>query len=62
MRRRRDVMITEFVVEVCANGIKWDGLDAFLGWMLRKKPEGGFLPHARAISHMRRPRRPVPAK
>lgn len=62
MPRRRDVLVTEFVVEVCASGIRWNGMDAFLVWLLRKRPEGGFLPYARAISRLRRPRRPVPAK
>lgn len=53
MPRRRDITVTEFAVEVKANGIAWDGLDAFLLWLLRTKPEGGFLPHARAISRLR---------
>ena len=44
MHRRRDVVISEFVVEVCASGIRWNGLDAFLAWLLQKRPEGGFLP------------------
>ncbi len=62
MPRRRNVTVTEFAVEVKANRIAWDGLDAFLLWFLRSKPEGGFLPHARAISRVRakahRSRRP----
>jgi len=62
MPRRRDVVITEFVVEVRPGGIAWGGLDAFLGWLLRKRPEGGFLPHARTINRLARLRQFVPAK
>ena len=62
MQRRREITVTEFVVEVGANGIRWNGLDAFLLWLLRKKPEGGFLPHARTINRLARPRRSVSAK
>lgn len=61
MPRRREITVTEFVVEVGANGIRWNGLDAFLSWLLHRKPEGGFLPHARALNRLgatrRRPRR-----
>lgn len=63
MPRRREITVTEFVVEVGANGIRWNGLDAFLMWLLHKKPEGGFLPHVRSISRLRaRPRRSRRAK
>jgi len=62
MPRRHDVVITEFVVEVRPGRIEWDGLDAFLGWLLLKRPEGGFLPHARAINRLARLRRSVSAK
>ncbi|MDD5657031.1 MAG: hypothetical protein PHF00_07235 [Elusimicrobia bacterium] len=62
MPRQRDVVVTEFVVEVCASGIKWNGLDVFLAWLLRKRPEGGFLPYGRAINRIRRSRRPALAK
>ena len=63
MPRRREITVTEFVVEVDANGIRWNGLDAFLMWLLHKKPEGGFLPHVRSISRLRaRPRRSRRAK
>lgn len=53
MQRRRNVTVTEFAVEVKADHIEWDGMDAFLLWFLRSKPEGGFLPHAQAISRLR---------
>ena len=42
--KRDPLLITEFVVEVYENEIRWGGLDRFLWWMLHHKPGEKFAP------------------
>jgi len=38
------LLITEFIVEVYENEIRWGGLDRFLWWMLHHRPGEKFAP------------------
>ena len=52
-RKKKNVMITEFFVQVYGDGkIVWNGFDAFLLWKLNQKPKEGFLPYARHIQKL----------
>lgn len=44
--KRRPLLITEFVIEVYEDGIRWGGLDSFLWWLLHRKPGEKFSPSA----------------
>jgi len=44
--KRKEILLTEFVVEVYPNRVDWDQLDQFLLALLRQRPEGG---HGRAV-------------
>jgi len=61
MARRKDLMLTEFVVTVQGSGIDWGGLDVFLWRLMHSKPKEGFLPHVLA-ARSRRGCRSVPSK
>ncbi|MBI4679169.1 MAG: hypothetical protein HY748_16460 [Elusimicrobia bacterium] len=62
MAKRRDIVLTEFTVEVRSGGIRWGGLDSFLWWLLHKKPREGFAPHAWKLNALGRGRRPRRSK
>ena len=50
-KKMRNVLITEFWVRIYANGmIDWDGVDAFMWWLMHRKPKEGFLPYTRKIN------------
>jgi len=34
--------------------VDFKAADAFLGWLMSRKPREGFLPHARALNRLRR--------
>jgi hypothetical protein len=51
--RLHDVVVTEFAVRVYADRIDWDGLDAFLWWLIHRRPREGFLTDARTIKRRR---------
>lgn len=40
--KRKEILLTEFVVEVYPNRVDWDQLDHFLLALLRQRPEGGY--------------------
>ena len=42
--KRDPLLITEFVVEVYENEIRWGGLDRFLWWLLHRKPREKLVP------------------
>lgn len=52
MPKRKNPLITEFVVQVYAWSVNWGGLDSFLWWLLHKKPKEGFLPFAWKINRL----------
>lgn len=41
--KRKDILLTEFVVEVYPDRVEWDRLDRFLLALLHQQPEGGYL-------------------
>ena len=46
-RLKRDpLFITEFIVEVYDNEIRWGGLDRFLWWLMHSKPGEKLAPAA----------------
>ena len=48
--RKRNILLTEFTVQVYTNGkVDWGGADEFLLWLIRRKPKDGFLPYVRKI-------------
>ena len=48
--KRKEILLTEFVVEVYPDRVDWDQLDRFLLALLRRRPEGGY---ARAVREAR---------
>ena len=48
--KRKEILLTEFVVEVYPNRVEWDRLDRFLLALLRQHPRGGYV---RAVSEAR---------
>ena len=45
---KRNVLLTEFTVQVYTNGkVDWGGADEFLLWLIRHRPKDGFLPYVR---------------
>jgi len=61
MRRRKRLVLAEFVVTVWENRIEWGGVELLVWRLLHAKPAGGFLPHLRTIRG-RRDLRPAPSK
>lgn len=43
LSKRKNILLTEFVVEVYSHKVAWDNLDRFLLELLHQQPEGGFL-------------------
>jgi len=52
--KRKDIVLTEFVVEVHPHMVAWDGMDRFLLAPLKQQPEGGY---ERAVKEARSRRR-----
>ncbi|MBI5244012.1 MAG: hypothetical protein HY922_10105 [Elusimicrobia bacterium] len=52
--KRKNTLLTEFVVEVYSHKVAWDNLDRFLLELLHQRPEGGFLRAVRASHGFRR--------
>lgn len=52
-KKRRKILITEFVIEVYSTEILWNGFDKFLWWLLTTKPAVGLLSYARKINKFR---------
>jgi len=49
-KRKKKLLITEFVVQIYSDGvIAFNGFDEFLWWKLNQKPKEGFLPYVRKI-------------
>ena len=42
MPKRKEILLTEFVVEVYSNKVDWDQFDHFLLALLRHRPKGGY--------------------
>jgi len=48
--RAKKILITEIPIQIYSDGtISWNGFDKFLWWILHRKPQEGFLPHADKI-------------
>ena len=41
---KRNILLTEFTVQVYTNGkVDWGGVDEFVLWLIRRKYKAGFL-------------------
>ncbi|MBI4679540.1 MAG: hypothetical protein HY748_18360 [Elusimicrobia bacterium] len=52
--KRKNTLLTEFVVEVYPHKVAWNNLDRFLLVLLRQQPEDGFLRAVQASHGSRR--------
>lgn len=52
--KRKDVLLTEFVVEVYPYRVAWDGMERFILALFKRRPEGGY---ERAVNEARGYRR-----
>lgn len=50
---RKEILLTEFVVEVYPDRVDWDHFDQFLFALLRRKPKGGYAAAVREARYRR---------
>ncbi len=55
--KQKNILITEFVVQVYSDRVDWGGAEHLIWWLLNRKPREGFLPHADEIHRLGDPSR-----